>query len=254
MLRCALSGPRFARNSTAMVRIARGLMVVGVLLAAARGAEPDPVQVAVEQIGAALKKHDTVAAADAFTNAVEVRWKTADDKLEPLLKAIGDAIRHKDPTIASAAIRTLAQMRVPGSSRHLNCRLAIPRNVGATYWDVHLAAIRAAGAIRDPGSIPTLIKLVEHPQSDMAVAASAALGEFAGIAPKERMKLIRRVADTLGRFEKRKPKKMQDQIRVDLVKKALVDCVRKLTRNCDLASAGDVRTWLREARKTAGPS
>jgi len=241
-------------NAIVMVRIARGLMVVGVLLAAARGAEPDPLQGAVEQIGAALKNHDSVAAADAFANAISVRWKCADDKLDPLLKAIGNAIRQKDPTIASAAIRALAQMRVPGSSRYLSSRLAVPRNVGATYWDVHLAAIRAAGAIRDPRSISPLIKLVEHPKGDMAVAAALALGQFAGIAPKERMKLIRRVADTLGRFEKRKPKKMQDQIRVDLVKKALIECVRKLTRNCDLASASDIRTWMREAKKTAGPS
>ena len=241
-------------NAIAMVRIARGLMVVGVLLAAARGAEPDPLQGAIEQIRAALKNQDSVAVADAFANAIEVRWKYADDKLDPLLKAIGNAARHKDPIIASSAIRTLAQMRVPGSSRYLRSHLAVPRNVGATYWDVHLAAIRAVGTIRDPESISPLLKLVEHPKADMAVAAADALGQYAAIVPKERMKLVRRVADTLGRFEKRTPKKMQDQIRVDLVKKALINCVRKLTRNCDLASASDIRSWLREAKRADGPS
>lgn len=239
-------------NATAMVRIARGLMVVGVLLAVARGAEPDPLEAAVEQVNAALKQDDAIAAGDAFTRAVEVRWKYADDKLDPLLKAIGDGIRHKHPTIASAAVRTLAEMRVPGSSRYLSCRLAVPQNVDATYWDVHLAAIRAAGTIRDEDSISPLLKLVEHPKTDMAVAASNALGEYAPLAPKGRMRLIRRVAVTLGRFEKKKPRKMQDQIRVDLVKKALVECVRRLTRDCEIESADDVRAWLREAKKEEG--
>jgi HEAT repeat protein len=237
-----------------MVRIARGLMVVGILLAAARGAEPDPLQGAIDQIKTALKNDDATAAADAFTKAVDVRWKTADEKLDPLLQAIGVAVKHKDPRIAAAAIRALAEMRVPGSGRYLNARLAVPKDVGATYWDVHLAAISAAGAIRDRRSISPLFKLVEHPKADMAVAAAEALGQYAGIAPKERMKLIRRVADSLGRFEKKKPKRMQDQIRVDQVMKALVDCVRKLTRNQELASASDVRAWLREAKKTAGPT
>jgi len=237
-----------------MIGIARGLMVVGILLATARGAEPDPLQDAVEQIKGALKNDDAVAAADALTKAIDVRWKTPDDELDPLLSAIGVAIKHKDPAIASTAIWTLAQMRVPGSSRYLHFRLTVPQNVDSTYWDVHLAAIRAAGAIRDRASISPLIKLVDHSQADMAVAAAAALGQYAGIAPKERMKLIRRVANTLGRFEKKAPKKMQDQIHVDRVKKALIDCVRLLTRNRELASADDVRTWLREAKKTAGPT
>ncbi|MHC4970900.1 MAG: HEAT repeat domain-containing protein [Planctomycetota bacterium] len=237
-----------------MVRIARGLMVVGILLAAARGAEPDPLERVVQDLKTAFKNGDSVAAANALATAAEVRWKYEDEKLEPLLQVIGTGIKHKDPTIASVAARTLALMRVPGSSGYLTCRLAVPAKVGATYWDVHLAAIRAAGELHERESISPLLKLVEHPKLDMAVAATAALGQYAALVPKERLKLIQRVAGKLGKFEKKKPKKMQDQIRVDRVKKALIDCVRRLTRNCDLESASDVRTWLREAKKTAGPS
>jgi len=237
-----------------MVRIARGLIVVGILLAAARGAEPDPLTGVVQEIKAALKKGDSIAAANALAKAAELRWKYEDEKLEPLLNVIGAGIKHKDPTIASVSIRTLAQMRVPGSSSYLNCRLAVPQKVGATYWDTHLAAIQAAGEIHERESISRLLKLVEHPKLDMAVAAATALGRYAAFAPKERMKLIQRVAGTLAKFEKKKPRKMQDKIHVEKVTKALIDCVRKLTRNGDLASASDVRTWLREAKKTAGPS
>ena len=172
----------------------------------------------------------------------------------PLLRVIGTGIKHKDPTISTVSIRALAQMRVPGSSGYLAYRLAVPSRVSATYWDTHLAAIRAAGEIHERESISPLLKLVDHPKLDMAVTAAVALGKYAALGPKERLKLIRRVADALGRFEKKKPRKTQDQIRVDRVKKALIDCVRKLTRNGDLASANDVRAWLRKAKKTAGPS
>ena len=241
-------------NVIAMVRIARGLIVVGILLAAARGEEPDPLAEVCQEIKAALKEGDSIAAANALAKATELRWKYEDEKLEPLLSVVGAGIKHKDPTIASVSIRTLAQMRVPGSSSYLNCRLAVPQNVGATYWEAHLAAIQAAGEIHERESISPLLKLIEHPKLDMAVAAATALGRYAALAPKERMKLIRRVAGALAKFEKKKPRKMQDQIHVERVTKALIDCVRKLTRNADLASASDVRAWLREAKKTAGPS
>jgi HEAT repeat protein len=237
-----------------MVRIARGLTVVGILLATARGAEPDPLELVVQDLKEALKQDDSIAAANALAKASEVRWKYEDEKLEPLLNLVGAAIKHKDPTIASVATRTLAQMRVPGSSSYLSCRLAVPDKVGATYWDVHLAAIQAAGELHERESISPLLKLVEHPKLDMAVAAAVALGRYAALVPKERLKLIRRVASTLGRFEKKRPKKMQDQIRVERVKSALIDCVRRLTHNRELASASDVRAWLREARKSAGPT
>jgi HEAT repeat protein len=237
-----------------MVRIARGLAVVGIFLAVARGAEPDPLALVVQELKAALKKGDSVAAANALSKAVEVRWKYEDEKLAPLLHLVGAGIKHKDPTIASVSARTLAQMRVPGSSGYLNSRLAVPAKVGATYWDVHLAAIRAAGELHEPASITPLLKLVEHPKLDMAVAAAAALGQYGALVPDERVKLIGRVGNKLGKFEKKKPGKLQDRIRVDRVKKALVECVRRLTRDCDLASASDVRTWLRQLKKTAGPS
>lgn len=237
-----------------MVRIARGLMVIGILLAAARGAEPDPLEQVVQDLKTALRENDSIAAANALAQAADVRWKVEDERLEPLLHVIGAGIKHRDPTIASVAIRTLAQIRVPGSAGYLRCRLAVPDSVGATYWDVHLAAIRAAGELHERDSISPLLKLVEHPKLDMAVAAAGALGQYGALVPKERLKLIRRVAGKLGKFEKKKPKGMQDSIRVDRVKKALIECVRRLTRNCDLASASDVRTWLREVKKSAGPS
>lgn len=237
-----------------MVRIARGLTVVGILLAAARGAEPDPLEQVVRDLKTAMRKDDSVAAAKALAQAAELRWKVEDDKLEPLVQVVGAGIKHRDPTIASVSIRTLAQMRIPGSAGYLDCRLAVPDKVGATYWDVHLAAIRAAGELHERESISPLLKLVEHPKLDMAVAAAGALGRYGALVPKERLKLIRRVANKLGKFEKKKPRGMQERIRVDRVKTALIECVRRLTRNCDLESAADVRAWLREVKKTAGPS
>ncbi len=237
-----------------MVRIARGLTVVGILLAAARGAEPDPLEQVTQDLKTALRNDDSVAVANVLARAVEVRWKVQDDKLDELLQLVGAGIKHKDPAIASVSIRTLAEMRVPGSAGYLDCRLAVPDKVGATYWDVHLAAIRAAGELHERESISPLLKLVEHPKLDMAVAAAGALGRYGALVPKERMKLIQRVANKLGKFEKKKPRGMQDRIRVDRVKTALIECVRCLTRNCDLESAADVRAWLREVKKTAGPS
>jgi HEAT repeat protein len=229
-----------------MRQILQGLTVVGILLATARGAEPDPLKQVVKDLKAALKDAEYVAVASALTRAAELRWKVEDKKLGPLLRVIGVGIKHEEPTIALASIRTLAEMQVPGSSRYLKPRLAVPTKLGATYWDVHLAAIRAAGELHERESISPLLKLVEHPKADMALAAAEALGQYRGLVPKERKKLIRRVADKLGRLETKKPKGILDRTRIDRVKKTLIECVWSLTGDRTLASAREVRVWLRE--------
>ncbi|MHC4970955.1 MAG: HEAT repeat domain-containing protein [Planctomycetota bacterium] len=235
-----------------MFRIVRGLTVIGVLLATARGAEPDPLKQVVKGLKVALKDGDYVAVTNALTHAAELRWKVEDKKLGPLLRAIGTGIKHEAPAIASASIHALAEMRVPGSSRYLNPRLAVPTKVGATYWDVHLAAIRAAGEFRESGSISRLLKLVEHPKEEMALAAVEALGQYGSLLLKERKKLIRNLANKLAKFEKTKPKGMQERIRVERVKKTLVESVRSLTGDSKVANSREARAWVHKAGKPGG--
>jgi len=235
-----------------MFRIVRGLTVVGILLATARGAEPDPSKQVVKDLKAAFKDGGHVAVTNALTQAAELRWKVEDKKLGKLLRAIGVGIKHENPTIALASIRTLVEMRVPGSSRYLNPRLAVPTKVGSTYWDVHLAAIRAAGELHEPGSISRLLKLVEHPKADMGAGAAEALGQYGSLVPKDRKKLIRSVANALAKLEKKKPKGMQDQDRIKRVTKTLIESVRSLTGDRKLASARDVSVWLRKPARPAG--
>lgn len=232
-----------------MGRISRGLLTVGLLLASAQGAEPDTLRDVVKDLKAALKEGDYTSVTNALTHAVEVRWKVQDKKLAPLLRAIATGIKHEEPTIASACIRTLVEMRVPGSSRHLNPMLAVPKKVGSTYWDVHLAAIGAAGELHEPGSVSPLLKLVEHPQADMAVAAVEALGRYEVAVPKERKKLVQKIANALAKFEKKKPKGTLDRIRIERVTKALVECARALTGEHKVGDSRDVRVWLRTGGK-----
>jgi HEAT repeat protein len=230
-----------------MFRIMRGLTVVGILLATARGAEPDPLKQVVQDLKEAFKDGDYVAVTNALTKAVELRWKVEDKKLGSLLRMIGTGIKHETPAIALASIHALAEMRVPGSSRHLNPRLAVPKKVGATYWDVHLAAIRAAGTFHESRSISRLLKLVEHPTEDMALAAARALGQYGSLVIQERKKLIKHLANKLAKFERTKPKGMQDRIRVEKVTKALVESVRSLTGDSKLTSSREARAWVYKA-------
>jgi len=235
-----------------MVRIVRELMVVGILLATAWGAEPDPYKEVVQDLKAAFKDGGHAAVTNALAQATELRWKIEDKKLEKLLRVIGVGIKHEDAIIASASIRTLVEMRVPGSSRYLNPRLAVPTKVGSTYWEVHLAAIRAAGEFQELGSISRLLKLVEHPTADMAAAAAEALGQYGSLVPKERKKLIRSLANALAKFEKKKPKGMQDKARIERVTKTLIESARSLSGDRKLASARDVRLWLRKSGPPGG--
>lgn len=232
----------------------RVLTVVGIVLATARGAEPDPLKPVIKELKAALKDSDYDAVTKVLTHAIELRWNVEDKKLKPLLRAIGNGIKHEEPTIASASIRALVEMRIPGSSRYLKPRVAVPKKVGAKYWDVHLAAIAAAGKLQEKESISTLLKVVDHPKVEMALAAAEALGQYGALVPKERKKLVQRVADKLGQFEKKKPKGTQDRIRIESVQKTLVKCVRSLTGNRTLSSASEVRVWLRKGGKPSGPS
>lgn len=234
-----------------MIRIGRGLVVVGILLAVARGAEPNNLHEVVENLKAALKEGDYASVTNALTHAVEARWKAQDKKLGPLLRTVGVGIKHDEPTIASACIRALVEMRVPGSSRYLKPRLAVPKKVGSTYWDVHLAAIAAAGELHEPESVSPLFKLVEHPQADMAVAAAKALGRYEVVVPKQRKKLIQRIANALAKFEKAKPKGTLDRTRIERVTKALVECAQSLTGDHKLENSREVRVWLRTGGQPA---
>jgi HEAT repeat protein len=236
-----------------MAGIMRGLTIVGILLATARGAEPDPSKEVIQDLKEAFKDGDRDAVTNTLTQAVELRWKVEDKKLGRLLRAIGVGIKHEDAIIASASIRTLVEMQVPGSSRYLNSRLAVPNKVGAMYWEVHLAAIRAAGELHELGSVSRLLKLVEHPKADMGAAAAEALGQYRSLVPKERKKLIRSVANALAKLEKKKPKGVQDKTRIERVTKTLIESVRSLSGDRKLATSRDVRLWLRKSGKPPSP-
>jgi len=71
---------------------------------------------------------------------------------------------------------------------------------------------------------------------------------------RRRRKLIRSLANALAKLEKRKPKGMQDQARIERVTKTLVESVRSLTGDRKLASARDVSAWLRKPAKPTGAS
>jgi len=165
------------------------------------------------------------------------------------VQTVALGLKHKDVSIAIVTVKTLGKLRHPGSSKYLSTLLAVPRKVPAERWPLHLAAIDAAAAIHEFDSAPRLEKILNHAKSDFAVAAAKAFASYAQNDRAERVKLIDRLANTLGRLERKKSSKPPEQIRLAVVKQTLLDSMRVVSGNPDFLGAGDARAWVREQKK-----
>ena len=225
------------------------LVVACLLGAAARGAGGDPVGEAAAELRAALREGNYGAASDALAQAEALHQKVAGEKFEPMLRAVASGVKHRDVSIAIAAVRTLGRLQVAGSGRYLGRLLKPPKRVKPQRFRLHLAAIEAAGSICDPDSTLLLVKLVDHPETDFAVAATQSLRSYTVLEREARLDLIERLAVTLGRLEKRSPRSVEDKIHVSVVTNALTESLAKLTGEPGLRGSSDVRAWLWEERK-----
>jgi hypothetical protein len=89
---------------------------------------------------------------------------------------VGKVASTSDVAKRHAAFAALAKMRHKGSSKYLKRWLNPPARRAKPS---HIEAIKAAGMIADKGSLKTMLRLSDHKDTKVAVAASAALGGFA---------------------------------------------------------------------------
>lgn len=106
-------------------------------------------------------------------------------------RLVGAASRTKEVATRHAAFGALAKMRHKGSSRYLKRWLNPPKT---RFKPSHIEAIRAAGKIADKSSLKTLLRLSDHKSTEVAVAASSALGGFATLPVAARKSLAIQLA------------------------------------------------------------
>jgi len=184
----------------------------------------------VDALRTGYREDNYVAVAEALAAAESLRWDYEEKDFRFLVVQIGKGIKHADTSIALLSVKSLGTLGIPGSSRYLRSLLHPRNDPDAARWKLHFAAIEAAGAIHDPESAGQLERILRHPETELAVAAAKALGQFAVIDRKKRLDLVRRIANALARLEKQSPNDPEERIHVVLVTKAIQECVLALTR------------------------
>jgi hypothetical protein len=111
---------------------------------------------------------------------------------------VGRVAKAKDATHRHAAFEALGKMRHKGSSRFLKRWLNPPKSKASRS---HVEAIKAVGRIADRSTLKTMMRLSEHKNTEIAVAASRALGGFVSLPVPARKSLaieLAKRAEKLG--------------------------------------------------------
>jgi len=202
-----------------------------------------------QAIKAAVDDGNYVALDTACTRARELAAAVPVDELDAVVHALGDGVKSRDVSITLLAVKTLGDLGTPAAWTYLSRLLSPSRRPDSDELKVHLAAIEAAGAIGSRDFVLRLQKLILHDDTQIAVAAATALGGLDRLEERERIALVWKVANQLGRMELRRPAKHVDKIHLGVVKSAIVDCLRQLTKEPELETADDFRDWAREAER-----
>jgi hypothetical protein len=212
----------------------------------------DPLNDTVKQINHALSKNDSAAAISAYARLRGIRANYDDKKLAPALAAVANGIGHKDLAIAQDAVETLGALRVRGSAKLLNKWLSPPPNVSADKIPLSVAALTAAGAIGDKGSLKALKKAVLNANQEIAVAAGRAFGGFNALDDKPLKALLKSMVKTLATLEKRaagKDEKVKATAAAAVA--ALNQSLAKLTGKEGIGAAQDWAAYLKQRAKEA---
>ena len=229
----------------------RVFATLALILAAAFGQEqpkagsPEAVAALATSLRGAMADSDYGALSAACQKAIETVGAHDPKAFLPVVRELAKGIRHKEIAIALVCVKTLGELKQPDSSRYLMALLSIPKSVRQDRWRLHLEAIAAAGSLRDSCSVAKLDKLLLHGQADFAVAAAKALTRWRLAELEERIKIVKGVATTLGRLEKRRPRSAMEKSSHAAVLAAVVECVRRLTGDPALGGAAAAREWVR---------
>jgi len=230
-----------------------GVLLLPALVAASTGPKSAPsrelIDATIDLVQRALRSGDLESVEHACQRALILRPDCNDEQFKPVARSVSAGLRHKDPRVALACVRTLGKFHCPGSSHCLAPLLAPPRKVKDDWLPVHLAAIEVAGSLHESGSVPALEKLVQHDSQSIALASCAAMAKYKQTEARVRLDLIRRLANQLGRLERKKVKGEFAATELRQLRQALRDCLRVLTNDESLESAADARKWLRKQPK-----
>jgi hypothetical protein len=236
-----------------MSRLSLILATLLVTTVAAQGKKGDPVKDTVKAINAALGKSDATAATAAFDTAKKLSEEVEARKFGPVVKAVGKGVDHKDEKIATAAIKTLAAMRKPGSAKYLAKRLKVPAKPNATQLTLCKTALEAAGELHDPAQLKTLEKMVTHGNREVGTAAATALAGYKSLDVKPLLSLIGRLVPVLAKLEKASAAAKGDEAKAaaNSVKAALLATLQTLSSGATATTSKEWTDWLKDAKKRA---
>jgi hypothetical protein len=210
----------------------------------------DPLKELVQQLGAAFGKGSMPEVKAALARAQELRGNYDDKKYAAVAKAVAKGFGHKQPDIAIEAVTVFGQLNVKGSSKSLGKLLSPPAKIPDAKLPLHIAAIRAAGAIHETATLKTLEKTLTHPHPKIGATAAEALTAYRSLDEKPRYALAKRLLKTLAGLEKKAASsKEQEKAAAEPVRAALVETLRGLTGESDLNTAAHFEKWLKTAGK-----
>jgi hypothetical protein len=208
----------------------------------------------IKQLDTAYKSGDWHLVRGALWRAKSIRDRYSSKEALPLARAVSEGLSNENTDIAVAAIRTLADMAVPGSTKYLLPMLKPPADVPIARRKVYFAGIQAVGDLHETMAIPALERLIMHPDRDLAVAGAATLTRYKYADDKVLLDLVQRLAGTLEKFKKdlREAKKKRNKAKqkhLETLKDAVLETLRSLTDKETFKEPRQFQNWVKQQRK-----
>lgn len=207
----------------------------------------------IKQVDTAFESGDWTLVRSALWRAKAIRERYSARDSEPLAKAVAKGAAHKDSRIAVAALRTLAQLSVPGSTKLIQAMLAPPKEVELGRHKVYVAAIECAADLHEPDGLKPLEKLLSHPDRVFAVAGAEALARYWTMDDRPKIALVERLVREHERLDKSLKKAKREKHRAEekhyqAVHDALLASMRKLTGKDKYKTPAQFRAWCKRER------
>ncbi len=166
-----------------------------------------------------------------WERAAALKGKFSDKEMQPLVKALGRAFNQSNKNFKILALKTLAELGVPGSYGQFSKLMKIPKKVeGRETRAIYLQAIKSAGALHEENALADIEKLLEHPDTSFARGAVWALAGYVDLEAKKKDKLIQRLVKNLAALERQtKDKKTEISKRATTLVPHVNTTLEKLT-------------------------
>lgn len=210
---------------------------------------------AIRGLEGALAEGDAAAALAALAKIAETYPQASEEERKVAVARTGEAVKFPDEAVRHAAFAALGRMRAKGSSKYLAKWLAPPNNLKAESPTSYVEAIRAAGTIADAGTLDTLVKLSDHRELEIAVAATEALGGFRDLPLSRRKGLAFDLVDRLVQLTSTSRRADWSEgavVRRTRLAQATGVALRNLTGKT-FESADAWKAWKEEAEKRRDP-